>query len=71
MSSLSEIANVVKASTISGVNVPQLVVDEARNVFVEQSDWQTFLTFQTSHRDPETSPSSSSSVSVKYFVYDN
>ena len=44
VSSLSEIADVVKASTITGVNVPQLVADEAGNVFVEQFDWQTFLT---------------------------
>ena len=43
MSSLSETADVVKASTISGVNGPQLVCDEAGNVFVEQFDWQTFL----------------------------
>ena len=43
VSSLNEMVGVVSESTPSGINIPQLVGDEAGNVFIDQYDWQEFL----------------------------
>lgn len=44
MSCLSELSEVIKMSTVTGVNVPQLVGTEYSKVNVQTYDWQTFLT---------------------------
>ena len=43
VSSLEEMAHVVSESTPSGINIPQLVGDQAGNISVHQYDWQDFL----------------------------
>ena len=43
VSSLEEMVGVVRDSTSTGVNIPQLVGDEAGNLYVQQYDWQSFL----------------------------
>ena len=44
MSSSTEIAGVVKDSTVTGVNIPQLVGLEDGTVLVESYGWQQHLT---------------------------
>ena len=43
VSDLNDIKRVVSESTISGLNVPQLVEKEDGEVFVQQYNWQAFL----------------------------
>jgi len=43
VSSLQEISDVVKASTVQGINIPQLVGNESGEVFVEVFDWVNHL----------------------------
>jgi hypothetical protein len=43
VNTLAEIADVVRQSTVTGVNVPQLVGKEDGTVNVECSDWNNFL----------------------------
>jgi hypothetical protein len=44
VNTLSEIAGVVKDSTVTGVNIPQLVGLEDGTVLVESNGWQQHLT---------------------------
>jgi hypothetical protein len=44
VNTLSEIAGVVKDSTVTGVNIPQLVGLEDDTVLVESYGWQQHLT---------------------------
>ncbi|XP_038056881.1 uncharacterized protein LOC119728640 [Patiria miniata] len=43
VSCLDDVVRVVTGSTQTGINIPQLVGDEAGNTFVPQFDWQAFL----------------------------
>ena len=43
VSSLADMQEVVRKSTLNGVNIPQLVGDENGNCSVPTYDWQTFL----------------------------
>ena len=43
VSCLDDVVSAVTGSTQTGVNIPQLVGDEAGTIFVPQYDWQAFL----------------------------